>query len=177
MSQRLSSRISFPFHVSARIVPPMGSASPLFCLPVPAYTRAPPRGGMAHSGAPWRQLPAVVRERGTRSIAARPTGATGASGHAGCPIGRPIRIGPPRSWTVRSCARTPARRARPGKKDGFRIPIPIWADRRGCPLYLRGPDGPRPDRTQARARVAAGTDAPRSCLRADRAYDVKALRA
>ena len=53
----------------------------------------------------------------------------------------------------------------------------ILADRQGRPLCLRVTGGPRRDRTQARALVTAWTDAPRSCLIADRAYDVDACRA
>ena len=50
------------------------------------------------------------------------------------------------------------------------------ADRRGRPLRLCVPGGPRPDRPQARALGAAGTDAPLFCLIADRAQDRDAFR-
>ena len=40
-------------------------------------------------------------------------------------------------------------------RGGFGIQIHILADRRGRPLRLRVPGGPRHDRTQARARVEA----------------------
>ena len=71
-------------------------------------------------------------------------------------------------------ARTRVRRTRSQRggshpdcvKGGFRLQIPSLADRQGRPLRLRVTVGPRPDRTQARARVTAGTDAPRSGLRA-----------
>ena len=41
--------------------------------------------------------------------------------------------------------------ARGRSRGGFRTPIPILEDRRGCPLRLRVTGGPRHDRTQARA--------------------------
>lgn len=55
----------------------------------------------------------------------------------------------------------------------------LLADRQGRPLRLRGPPGPRHDRTQARALVEAWTVAPLSCLTrgSGRAYAGDALRA
>ena len=60
-----------------------------------------------------------------------------------------------------------------------RLPYQIHslADRRGHPLRLRMTGGPRHDRTKARALVESWTDAPLSCLIADRAYDGDAFRA
>ena len=69
--------------------------------------------------------------------------------------------------------------ARSGLQPG-RLPHPepsSLADRRSRSLCLRVTDGPRPDRTQARVLGEAGTDAPLSCLIADRARDRDAFRA
>ena len=53
---------------------------------------------------------------------------------------------------------------------------PILAGQ-GRPLCLRVTGGQRHDRTQARAWAVVWTGAPLSCLIADQAYDVDALRA
>ena len=62
-------------------------------------------------------------------------------------------------------------------RGGFGTKIHILADRRGRPLHLRVTGGPRHDRIQARALGEDGTDAPLSCLIADRAYDSDDFRA
>ena len=53
----------------------------------------------------------------------------------------------------------------------------MLSDRRGRPLGLRLTGGQRHDSPQARALVEPWTAAPLSCLIANRAYDVDALRA
>ncbi len=117
--------------------------------------------------------------KGTRSIAAGPPGARGASGRAGWLTCRPIRSCPRDGGTARSGALKKKGQdpALGRSRAGFSTQIHILADQRGRPLRLRLTGDPRHDRTQARARVKAWTGAPLPCLIADRAYDSDAFRA
>ena len=89
-------------------------------------------------------------ESGTRSIAARPVGAIRASGRAGWPIRRPIRICPPYGWTARLCAHVSAAGA------------PKHKGARPQPRRLQPPD-PQPDGSTgpSPAPVRDGRPAPR----------------
>ena len=94
---------------------------------------------------------------------------------------------PWRQWPVgtvgrahASAAGAPKNKGAPAlgrSRGGFRTPIHILTDRRGRPLRLRVTAGQRHDSAQARALVAAGTDAPRPCLITDRSQDGDAFRA
>ena len=114
-----------------------------------------------------------------RRLAASDGLPTGRSGSIRRAVGQPGRDG----W-ARACARggraPKQRRARPRPQPG-RLPHPaqihILTDRRGRPLRLRVTGGQRRDSAQARALAAAGTDAPRPCLIADRSQDGDAFRA
>ena len=147
-------------------------------LPPSPRGRSPMTDTQGRSRAPLGgSQPSTGRE--TRSIAAMPVGAIRASGRAGRPTCRPIRSCPPYGWTARSCTHTAARRARPSTKalgrsrDGQ---IHILTDRRDRPLRLHVTGGQRHDSTQARTLAEAWTDAPLSCLIADRAYGGDAFR-
>ena len=112
-------------------------------------------------------LPPEYEKR--RSTVARPTGATGVSGRAGWPTGRPIQICPPCGGTARSGARPRARRARQKKRDGARPrpqprrlqePAPhAGGSTESSPAFARD-ERQRHDNIQVRAWVAIWTDAP-----------------
>lgn len=85
--------------------------------------------------------------KGTRSMAAKSPGATGAAGRAGWSTGGLIQIGPPCGWTARSCARHASAvdapqsaepdHARGHSRGGSRTQIHSLTERRSHPLCLR----------------------------------------
>ena len=105
-----------------------------------------------------------------RRLAASDGLSAGRSGSVRRAVGQPGRDG-------RARARERGGRALGRSRGGFRTQIHILTDRRGRPLRLRVTGGQRRDSAQARALAAAGTDAPRPCLIADRSQDGDAFRA
>lgn len=177
-SQRLSSQISINFCVSERIAPDdrddrYSAASRLIYICSFIYAWARKRVAVFswkhcdgwHGWAPPCASCRSSTGSGTRSIAARLTRATGASGRAGWPTGWPTRTCPLCGWTARSGAHASAAYA---PKNESRTPpsaaaeaasapqIHILADCKGRPLHLRVSGGQHLDSTQARIRWKPG---------------------
>ena len=120
---------------------PKGSTSDLFWVLVLAYAwtrkRAVSSWKSCAGGHGWVPLGASVRSRtgtGMRSIAARPTGATGTAGLQAGRSGSARRVAGPNG---RACPSQEAEPALDRSRNGFPSPIPSLADRRGHPLLLR----------------------------------------